>query len=165
MKEYEDVYFGPEEATNGGKADFAHEIARLQRCVDKHIRRYVEKQVAKTGVYRGQHQTLMWLGCNPGASQAKLAKARDISPAAATNALQKLEKEGYIERVADAQDGRANHVNITEKGQEVIEQSKIIFQEIDMTIFQNFSEEELSQFKGCLEKILENVKRKLDETE
>lgn len=165
MKEYADVYFSPEDGTNSGNTDFAHEIARLQRCVDKHIRRYVEKQVAKTGVYRGQHQTLMWLGCNPGASQAKLAKARDISPAAATNALQKLEKEGYIERVADAQDGRANHVNITAKGQEVIEQSKLIFQEIDMTIFEDFSEEELCQFKGCLEKILGNVKHKLEEIE
>ena len=70
-----------------------------------------------------------------------------------------------IERVADAQDGRANHVNITAKGQEVIEQSKLIFQEIDMTIFEDFSEEELCQFKGCLEKILGNVKHKLEEIE
>lgn len=140
-----------------------HEIARLQRCVDRHLRRYVEKQVDQTGVYREQHMMLMWLGCNPGATQAQVAKGRDISPAAATNALQKLEKEGYIERQADEKDSRANHVQITDKGQQVIEQSKRIFQEIDDAIYEGFSEEELLKLQSFYERILHNLKNKLEE--
>ena len=140
-----------------------HEIARLQRCVDRHLRRYVEKQVDQTGVYREQHMMLMWLGCHPGATQAQVAKGRDISPAAATNALQKLEKEGYIERQADEKDSRANHVQITDKGQQVIAQSKQIFQEIDDTIYEGFSEEELLKLQSFYERILHNLKNKLEE--
>ena len=156
--------------TNPGKSsktvagnELNHELSRLQRCVDRHLRRYVEKQVSQTGVYREQHMMLMWLGCNPGATQAQVAKGRDISPAAATGALQKLEKEGYIERQADEKDCRANHVLVTEKGQQVIDQSKQIFQEIDRAIYEGFSEEELCRMKSYYERILDNLKNKLEE--
>ncbi len=142
---------------------FAQEIARLQRCVDKHLRRYIEKQVAQTGVYQGQHMMLMWVGCNPGVSQAQLAKARDISPAAATNALQKLEKDGYISRQADEQDSRINQLQVTPKGQKVIEDSKLIFQEIDESMYEGFSQEELEQLRSYYERILANLKNKLKE--
>lgn len=140
-----------------------HEIARLQRCVDRHLRRYIEKQVDQTGVYREQHMMLMWLGRNPGATQCQVAKGRDISPAAATGALQKLEKEGYIVRQVDERDVRANHVQVTEKGQQVIEQSKQIFQEIDETMYEGFSQEELRMLQSFYQRILDNLKNKLEE--
>ena len=143
--------------------EISHELSRLQRCVDRHLRRYVEKQVSQTDVYREQHMMLMWLGCHPGATQAQVAKGRDISPAAATGALQKLEKEGYIERQADEKDCRANHVQVTEKGQQVIDQSKQIFQEIDQAIYEGFSEDELHMMKSYYERILDNLKNKLEE--
>lgn len=142
---------------------FAHEIARLQRCVDRHLRRYMEKQVAQTGVYQGQHMMLMKMGCNPGISQAQLAKFSDISPAAVTTALQKLEKDGYIIRQADEQDSRVNLLQVTPKGQKVVEDSKVIFQEVDETMYEGFSQEELQQLKSYYERILTNLKNKLEE--
>jgi len=140
-----------------------HEIARLQRCVSRNLRRYIEKQVDQTGVYREQHMMLMWLGRNPGVTQAQIAKGRDISPAATTGALQKLEKDGYIVRQVDERDVRANHVKITEKGQKVIEQSEQIFREIDDVIYDGFNEEELKKLQSFYERILDNLKNKLEE--
>ena len=142
---------------------FSHEIARLQRRIDRHLRRYMEKQVAQTGVYQGQHMILMMVGCNPGISQAQLAKARDISPAAATNALQKLEKEGYVTRQTDEQDSRVNQLQVTPKGKKVIEDSKLIFQEVDDAMYEGFSQEELEQLKSYYERILTNLKNRLKE--
>ncbi len=145
--------------------ELSHELSRLQRCVDRQLRRCIEKHVDQSGIYRGQHMLLMWLGHNPGATQAQLAKARDISPAATTNALQKLEKDGYILREADEEDCRINHVQVTDKGQKVIEQSLQTFQKIDEEMYQGFNEEELLQLKSFYERILHNLKIKVEEEE
>lgn len=145
--------------------DLSHELSRLQRCVDRQLRRCIEKHVDQSGIYRGQHMMLMWLGRNPGATQAQLAKARDISPAATTNALQKLEKDGYILRQPDADDSRINHLQITDKGRSVIEQSIQTFQKIDQDMYQGFDEEELLRLKSYYERMLNNLKLNVEEEE
>ncbi|MBE5869098.1 MAG: MarR family transcriptional regulator [Lachnospiraceae bacterium] len=135
----------------------AREVAALQRRVDRYLRRYIELKVSDTGVYRGQHQILMWMGRNPGCSQTQIAEALEISTAAVTTSLKKLEKGGYIVRQMDREDNRVNQLEITPKGVAVIEQSKHMFQEIDSSMYAGFSREELDQLQKYYERILQNL--------
>ena len=73
----------------------------------------------------------MELNLNPACSQMELADRFGVSAAAVTVSLKKLEKGGYITRQTDRQDNRVNHVMITEKGKEVVQQSLQLFAETD----------------------------------
>lgn len=80
-----------------------------------------------------------------------------ITPAAVTGALKKLENDGYISRTL-GHDNRFNELEITEKGREVVEMSEKIFISTDKSLFDGFSDDELDIYIRCQEKIKENIK-------
>lgn len=99
---------------------------------------------------------LMILGDHPDCSQTELAEKLEISAAAVTVSLKKLERGGYIRRQCNEDDNRVNHVIITEKGREAIDMSKDFFHGIEIAAFHGFEEEELVQLENFLCRILEN---------
>ena len=90
-------------------------------------------------------------------SQKELAAHLDITPAAVTGALKKIERDGYIERTL-GQDNRFNELRITEKGRDLVKLTRRLFSEADMSVFEGFSEEELSTYVAFLEKMQENMR-------
>ncbi|RNI24614.1 MarR family transcriptional regulator [Flexivirga caeni] len=54
-------------------------------------------------------------------SQGELAERMDIDAPAASVLVSDLVERGYVERVADAQDGRRKLVHLTTDGQELLE--------------------------------------------
>lgn len=133
------------------------ETAGLQRRIDRMMRRCIEKKVSSTGVYRSQHQMLMILGKNPGCSQTELAERLEISTAAVTTSLQKLEKGGYISREMNKNDNRVNRLEITEKGKQVINTSIEMFAEVESHMYKDFSEQELELLRSFYNRISANI--------
>lgn len=133
------------------------EVMKRFRMTDRSFRRTIEKYVASTGVYRSQHQMLMSLGRNPECSQMELAQFLDITPAAVTTTIKKLEKGGYITRLVCEEDNRVNKISITEKGRKVIEQSIRIFSDVEKKALWGFSEEEMKQLNEFLVRIQKNL--------
>lgn len=121
-------------------------------------KKLIESGVSKQfGLHRTQHIILMILaskGKLP--SQKELASRLNITPAAVTGAVKKLENSGYIRRSMGC-DNRFNEIMITDKGRATVEKSKEIFSEIDNLLFSGFSNEELSLFICSLEKIQNNI--------
>ncbi len=97
-----------------------HEVMKNFRMADSTLRRAIEKYVARTGVYRSQHQMLMNLGKHPDCSQMELAQRLEITPAAVATTIKKLEKGGYVTRLVSEQDNRVNKLAVTEKGERII---------------------------------------------
>lgn len=106
-------------------------INRLHRMV-------LERQLNKTGVYRSQHQLLMYISANPNASQKDLAKMHQVSAATVAVSLKKLENGGYIKRVVDQDDNRYNQICITEKGKAIVEGSIAYFQTLEAQMYEGF---------------------------
>ena len=136
-----------------------HETMKNFRQADRSFRRAIEKKVACTGVYRSQHQMLMNLGKNPDCSQMELAQKLDITPAAVTTTIKKLEKEGYITRLVREEDNRVNQIGITEKGQEIIAQSIRLFDEVERKALRDFTEEEVERLNDYVKRIRKNLER------
>ena len=84
-------------------------VARLHRSM-------MERRLDGTGVYRSQHQILMFVSDNPNVSQKELARMYGVSGATIAVSLKKLEKGGYIRRLVDQEDNRCNQICITDKG-------------------------------------------------
>lgn len=143
--------------------------SRKHKLVEKYImanklhKMYLEREVAQTGVYRSQHQILMYIAANPNASQKEIATRQHVSTATIAVSLKKLEKGGYISRSADKKDNRFNQICITPKGRAVVEGSIQIFQKVEDALFAHFTEEELNQFEGYIDRVRLNLEYLLQE--
>ena len=127
-------------------------------------RRILDRRIGELGIHGGQHRMLMMLS-NMGQfpAQRELARRMDITAATAANMLKRLEVGGYIERSVRTSDGRCNEVKISEKGNQVVEQSKRIFEGVDSRMFEGFEEEELEQLRCALERVHQNLRKMEDE--
>jgi len=82
----------------------------------------------------------------------------EISAATVAVSLKKLEKGGYIERHSSRSDNRSNVIALTRKGEDVVEQSGLLFEEVDEKMFAGISLEEQEKLHGFLEHIITNIK-------
>lgn len=142
-----------------------HAAAEIFRRTDGLLRRCIEKKLKtmEESVYRSQHRLLMVLGKNPNCAQNELASIMGISPAAVAVSLGKLEKNGYIRRVTNSDDHRSNQVAITDKGNAVIRNSIILFNEVESGMFGGFEPEEIERFYQVMQRIYANLERMLQE--
>ena len=130
---------------------------KIMIFVNQMHRRKIEKLVDKTGLHRAQHRMLMTLSDREFDSQAELAAMLEISTATVAVSLKKLERDGYIRKTAKAEDSRANFVQLTEKGKQVVEDSREIFEYIDEQAIKDFTDEELVFLRTYLKRMYDNL--------
>lgn len=133
-------------------------MAELSRQTDRVHRRLFEKHAVEAfGIHRSQHMMLMYISKNENASQRQIAEAFNVSAAAVAVTLKKLESLGFINRVSSKSDSRRNHISISQKGMEVIEETKHIFGAIDRLMFKNFSDDEIELLRALLQRMYDNL--------
>lgn len=113
----------------------------------------------KSNLYRGQGMLLMFISEHAGWTHSEIAEKLNISPAATTKVIKRLEKEGYLERRSDEHDERISRVFLQEEGQAIIEEIRKSFKRLDQKTFKGFSNEELENFQDYLDRILQNLKK------
>ena len=101
-----------------GKESFPPAVGRLLYCVSK----------------------------NSGVSSRKLCKLLDLRPSSLSELLSKGEAAGLLERTADENDRRIQHVALTAKGQEAVDRMEAEREEAYRKKISCFSEEEARQF-------------------
>lgn len=127
-------------------------------------RAYCDRLVHKVGMHRNQHKILMMLSCRKEKpSQKELAQRLEISTAAVAVIIKKLEQSGYITKTSAQKDGRFNEIEITEKGREVVEETKEFFAACDRMLFAGFTEPEMTELETYFERIGKNLKKAIEE--
>ena len=126
-------------------------VSRLHRMM-------CERDISQMGIHHSQHHILMYIAkAGEISSQKEIAERFGITPAAVARSLKSLEIEGFIERTTLEGDSRFNRIKITDKGRKIIENSYKIFEEIDSSIFEGFTEQELELFNSFLDKMQTNL--------
>lgn len=139
------------------KHDKNYELVRKMITTNKMHKQAIETVIDDIGIHRGRHLILMNLAKDEKiSSQKEMAERLQITQAAVTVSLSKLERDGLILRKVGA-DNRYNEIEITEKGKAVVEMSKKHFATVDAETFQGISEEELEIFEKCLDKMHLNL--------
>ena len=138
--------------------DKKHLVWGICRIAREH-RKAVEKRVCSLGIHPSQHHFLMYISGNRACTQNSIAEAMQVSAATVAVSLKKLEKGGYIEKQISPEDGRSNLIVLTKKGEDVVVQSKLLFEEVDRNMFESFTEEEQKQLHEYMERIINNLKR------
>jgi DNA-binding MarR family transcriptional regulator len=75
-----------------------------------------------TGLSMPQFGVLMQLHYRGACGMSKVSEGFDITPAAASQLVDKLVQSGLIQRVEDPHDRRAKLLNLTDKGRDLIQQ-------------------------------------------
>ncbi len=111
----------------------------------------------QSNLYRGQGLMLLFIADHDGQTHSEIAERLNISPAAATKAIKRLEKEGYLQRQSDENDERISRVFLRKEGRAIIEEIYTSFKRLDKKTFEGFSDEDLDKFHEYLTRILNNL--------
>lgn len=122
-------------------------------------RKLMDYYLVETGIFSSQQQILMELSRKQFSSQKEIADRMNVSSAAIAVSLKKLERGGYISKEMDDADNRLNQITLTDKGCNVVEQSRQIFKNLNRRVFEDFKEDELEE----LSKLLCKLNSKLNE--
>ena len=142
----------------GTKISSAVNIMIKTERMHKHL---FDHTVMGIGIHRTQHRILMYIARNKRlGSQKVLAEHIGVTPAAITGAIKKLEADGYVRRTQGS-DNRFRELELTESGQAIVEKTRELFLDMDTSLFDGFSEEELDGYIAYLEKIQINIRKRM----
>lgn len=77
-----------------------------------------------------------------------------------TSMLDRMEENGLLERVPDADDRRKCILILTERAKKLQGKYEQVSQEMNDIYFQGFCEEEIKEFEQYLQRVLNNIKEK-----
>lgn len=132
-------------------------VGKLLRANRLH-KSLADKKFSDPVVHRNQRHIMLYLMESPEPpSQKEIAAAFEISTAAITMSLKKMEQNGLIERVSPDEDNRVKLISISDKGREYMLKNKEYFDEMDEAMLDGVSEEDLATVSGVLDKFIENL--------
>ena len=134
-------------------------VHKLITTTKKH-RSLFDSMRESTGLGRSAHRMLMIISSSDtDLSQTLLAEKLEISTAAVAVMLKKMEGEGYIIRESDKSDSRFNRISLTQKGADIVNNSKKNFYAIDTTLFYGFDKAEMDALNSYLDRLQKNIEK------
>lgn len=121
-----------------------------------------ELRLEKLGIGPGQMPVLGELNLHRRMTQRELAEHTHVTAATISGTLKRMERAGLVKRSEDEADARVSIVELTEKGQNCSDEATCLFMETDADMLEGFSEEELTQLLGYLNRMHDNVCRALE---
>lgn len=109
----------------------------------------------------GQFKILYEVFINPGISQDRLSKKRNLDKTTIAKAIKKLIDNGYIERKKDETDKRVYCLLCTEKAIKLIPEIKRVIKLENEVVTEGFSQREIDIFREMIKKISKNIDKHL----
>lgn len=137
--------------TSSNPMSLIGEISRLMNC------RLLVGEDKNSLLQKSSRLIMLELALKDGVTQLELVKATHLKAPTISVTLQKLEKDGYVERKSDNYDLRAMRVFLTEKGKEF---DRVIVKRVrneEKSVLECLNENESKQLMKLLLKIKENM--------
>lgn len=138
-------------------------IGRLISILYRTGQSHIGKRLEPYGVGSGQFSFLAELFQLEGISQDELAAYFRCDKATVARALQRLEREGYVERKRSTDDGRVKLVYLTKKAYEFKPTLFMVLSEWTESLTQGFSDSEERQVIQLLSQLVENAFKENDQ--
>lgn len=126
----------------------------IRRCE----RQYVRERLEEYGIQPLEGQLLRLLKECQCTKQEDLCELIDVDKGRIARALSKLEEMGLVKRTVNSNSRREKIVELTDKGNQILEVIAEIYKDWGTICFEGFSEEEIEIYSGFLARIAENVK-------
>ena len=127
----------------------------------KEITDAFSSKVEACGITRVQWIAIYYIGKEEGITQKQLGEKMDLKESTVARLIDRMEKDGTVERVKDASDKRISKLYLTKLGQYKREETLPIGESFSKEGIEGISEEHLNIFKDVLNKIVANTKKNL----
>jgi DNA-binding MarR family transcriptional regulator len=127
-----------------------HDVARMMRWE-------FDRRANELGLTRAQWQVLAYLLRLEGAQQKELADLMDITPITLTGLLDRLERDGWVERRIDPADRRAKRIYLTDKVEPVTKSIRKIGTEVRHQALDGLNEADQTQLMHLLLRMRGNL--------
>lgn len=128
---------------------FAYEIIALHRD----LIRYCSDRLEAMGISRGLLFPVLYVGKHRGCTPAQLAAALKLDAGHTNRSLKKLEENGFLIQKAHPEDRRAHILELTEKGETVVRESRQMFLDWEEKTMKNLNTQEQQTILEILRKL------------
>lgn len=132
-----------------------HQINYLARLFAQALYR----RIGPHGVTRGQFPVLLMLWEQEGATQTQLAERLAVEQPTMANTLKRMERDGLIARVPDAEDRRQAHVYLTPRGRALQEVLTASARETNAVALEGLDAEERQLFLALAGRVIRNLEQ------
>ncbi len=112
----------------------------------------------RTGLTATQSAALMFIAKNEGCQQKALANATGLNQSAVTGLINRMNKNGLIERKACVEDGRALKLYLSEKGRLKLPEIFPLLGELNKKLTANFTAKEIDIVTSFLNSVIKEFK-------
>lgn len=135
-------------------------IGRKIIILSKRIHRKLDNGTLKYGITGVQSRILGFINHNSEKRdifQKDIEEELDIRRSSVTSVIQLMEKNGYIERRSVSKDARLKKIIITEKGIEVQRNVWNLIQELEKSLMDELSDEELEVLVSLIDRLSNKI--------
>ena len=122
------------------------------------------ERVMKLGVTRVQWIALYYLGREESISQKELAERMNVKESSIARLLDRMERDGLVERIKNESDKRITNLRLTDRGKEYRIKLLPDGEKFEQLLYKGISDEEMQVFTTVLSKMINNIKE-IDEEE
>jgi len=115
------------------------------------------ERLLKLGISRVKWTALYYLGKHPGISQRELAMYMHIKSSTVARLIDRMEKEGLVDRVKDSTDRRVSILELSSSGQKLMDKLLPEGQDFSREMSQGISETDLQIYNAVIEQLLQNI--------
>ncbi|MGB4392007.1 MAG: MarR family transcriptional regulator [Bacillota bacterium] len=138
------------------KEEFSDSVVRIERLL-RHVAFIIKKRgrdiLSDFDITTPQFLALVVLKDRPGITMGELCERLYLACSTATDLIDRMEKNGYLERNRDPDDRRVIRLSITEKGQNIIDQVINARRRYVDSILKQLTQKEIDQLAQALEKL------------
>lgn len=117
------------------------------------------QRLSESGVTRIQWIALYYLGLYGKISQRELSNMMNVKDSSAGRLLDRMERDGLVERVRSQEDRRIVRVQLSEKGKAYREELIPLGVAFNNDLVEGISEEDLQVFENVLDKMVTNAQK------
>ncbi len=132
-------------------------VAFITNNTAKKIAEAFNERLQPLGITRVQWIALYFLGEKESITQKELAEKMNIKDSTLARLIDRMEKEGYVERVKNSGDRRFTNLVLTAKGSKSREKYLVEGEKLSAQCSKNISKEEIEIFTKVLKKMLDNI--------
>lgn len=132
-------------------------VGFITNKVSKKISDVFNEKLSYYEVTRVQWIALYFLGRHEYINQSELAQKMDIKKSTMVRLIDRMVKDGYVQRKKDIKDRRITYICLTELGKKRREDLLPFGEEFSNLITRDISDEEMVIFKKVLNKLVENA--------
>lgn len=132
-------------------------VGHLAHLLSLSFRKQVDSQTRELGLGASEVFLMIALKKHGPQSLVEMAKLMELAHPTVLRHLDTLESLGYLNRVPHAEDRRVKLLELTEKGDELIDGLQNVFVSIHKQAFEGIKEKHLEITKDTILKMLENL--------